>query len=51
MPIDVNLLREIAEVAGAAGLSIDAADNTGRIAPRDLTIAAQGMTVLVSCWE
>ncbi|MGC1494178.1 MAG: serine protease [Sulfitobacter sp.] len=41
----------IAQVAGTAGLSVAAADKAGRIAPRDLTIAAQGMTVLVSCWE
>ncbi len=41
----------IAELASTAGLSVAAADKAGRIAPRDLTIAAQGMTVLVSCWE
>jgi hypothetical protein len=32
-------------------LSLTQTDDTGSVAPRDLRIAAQGMTVLVSCWE
>ena len=41
----------IADVANQAGVQLTAADRTGTAAPRDLRIAAQGMTVLVSCWE
>ena len=41
----------IADVASTAGLTLNAGDRTGAIAPRDLRQAAQGMTVLVSCWE
>lgn len=41
----------ITNAASTAGLQIAADSKTGRIAPRDLTLAAQGMTVLVSCWE
>lgn len=41
----------IAEVATQAGVELTAADRTGTAAPRDLRLAAQGMTVLVSCWE
>lgn len=41
----------IADVATQAGITLAADDGTGAIAPRDLTRAAQGMTVLVSCWE
>lgn len=41
----------IADVATQAGISLAAGESTGTIAPRDLTQAAQGMTVLVSCWE
>ena len=54
LPKDVSFALDqtvIAEMAGTAGLNVTATDNTNRIAPRDLTIAAQGMTVLVSCWE
>ncbi|MGJ8616258.1 MAG: serine protease [Sulfitobacter sp.] len=54
LPKDVSFALDstaIAEAANAAGLSLIAAEQTGTIAPRDLTIAAQGMTVLVSCWE
>ncbi len=54
LPQDVSFALEaaaIAQVASDAGLSLTAADSTGTIAPRDLTRAAQGMTVLVSCWE
>lgn len=54
LPQDVSFALEnavIAEVASDAGLSLTAADSGGTIAPRDLTLAAQGMTVLVSCWE
>lgn len=41
----------IADVATQAGLALASGESTGIIAPRDLTRAAQGMTVLVSCWE
>lgn len=54
LPQDVSFALEaavIAEVASNAGLSLTAADSSGTITPRDLTLAAQGMTVLVSCWE
>ncbi|NNE52657.1 MAG: peptidoglycan-binding protein [Sulfitobacter sp.] len=54
LPVDVHFALDtaaIAEVASNAGLSLSASDRTESIAPRDLRIAAQGMTVLVSCWE
>ena len=54
LPDDVSFALEsaaIAEAISGAGLSLTAADTTGNITPRDLTLAAQGMTVLVSCWE
>ncbi len=54
LPQDVSFALEaavIAQVASEAGLSLTAADSAGTVAPRDLTRAAQGMTVLVSCWE
>lgn len=41
----------IAEAANRAGFRLNASELTGSIAPRDLRLAAQGMTVLVSCWE
>ena len=54
LPDDVSFALEaavIAEVASEAGVSLIAADSGGVVTPRDLTLAAQGMTVLVSCWE
>ncbi len=54
LPDDVSFALDtasISEAAQSAGLSLTTTDSTGPIAPRDLTIAAQGMTVLVSCWE
>lgn len=54
LPQDVNFAIDssvIAELATSAGLSPNASDRTGAIAPRDLRLAAQGMTVLVSCWD
>ncbi|MEM6303567.1 MAG: serine protease [Pseudomonadota bacterium] len=54
LPEDVSFALEaaaIADVASQAGVRLRAADSVGRVAPRDLTLAAQGMTVLVSCWE
>ena len=54
LPKDVSFALEtaaIAEAASEAGFSLTAAEAGGTIAPRDLTLAAQGMTVLVSCWE
>ncbi|KIN64537.1 Peptidoglycan-binding domain 1 [Sulfitobacter noctilucicola] len=54
LPEDVSFALDasaIAQVADQAGVSLTAAAQTGAAAPRDLRIAAQGMTVLVSCWE
>lgn len=54
LPQDVSFALEsaaLADVARANGLELDTTQNAGVIAPRDLTLAAQGMTVLVSCWE
>ena len=54
LPQDVSFALagpSIANVANEAGVQLTAADRTGTAAPRDLRIAAQGMTVLVSCWE
>jgi S1-C subfamily serine protease len=54
LPEDVRFALDtpaIAELASSAGLSLSAATRSGPIAPRDLRIAAQGMTVLVSCWD
>lgn len=54
LPGDVSFALDgdaIAQAADAAGLTLSAADTRGTIAPRDLRSAAQGMTVLVSCWE
>ena len=41
----------IAQAATNAGLTLEASDLLGLMPPRDLTLQAQGMTVLVSCWE
>ncbi|KIN61544.1 Peptidoglycan binding domain protein [Sulfitobacter noctilucae] len=54
LPEDVSFAVDgtaIADVAGQAGVQLTAATAGGTVAPRDLRIAAQGMTVLVSCWE
>ncbi len=54
LPEDVSFAVDsetISRVASQAGVSLSGAVNTGTAAPRDLRIAAQGMTVLVSCWE
>ena len=54
LPEDVSFALDsaaIAEAATAAGIQLTAANRTEAIAPRDLRLAAQGMTVLVSCWE
>lgn len=54
LPEDVSFALDsasIAKVASAAGVELSAAAGSGAIAPRDLRLAAQGMTVLVSCWE
>ena len=55
LPEDVSVALEgsvILKAAQDAGLdSKQAQGATGPIAPRDLTLRAQGMTVLVSCWE
>jgi peptidoglycan hydrolase-like protein with peptidoglycan-binding domain len=41
----------IAALARENGLALSTADRATPMAPRDLRIAAQGMTVLVSCWD
>lgn len=46
--VDAETIRSVVE---AAGLSAEAAERAGRIAPEDLTNEAQGLTVLVSCWD
>jgi hypothetical protein len=54
LPEDVSFAlngSSIAAIANQAGIQLTAAGQTGAIAPRDLRLAAQGMTVLVSCWE
>ncbi|MBO9430360.1 serine protease [Sulfitobacter sp. R18_1] len=55
LPEDVSFALDgdvILKAAQEAGLgSKHAQGATGPIAPRDLTLRAQGMTVLVSCWE
>ncbi|MFG6591517.1 serine protease [Sulfitobacter sp. 1A12157] len=55
LPEDVSFALDgdvILKAAQDAGLgSTQAQGATGPIAPRDLTLRAQGMTVLVSCWE
>lgn len=54
LPEDVSFAlngTSIAAIANQAGIQLTAAGQTGAIAPRDLRLAAQGMTVLVSCWE
>ena len=47
--LDGAAIRALAEDAGV-GLET-ASGGAAAIAPRDLTLQAQGMTVLVSCWE
>lgn len=54
LPEDVSFALDgeaIAQVASQAGVKLTPANFTGTAAPRDLRLAAQGMTVLVSCWE
>ncbi|MFG6568603.1 serine protease [Sulfitobacter sp. 1A13679] len=47
--LDGDVILKAAQEAGLASKQAQGA--TGPIAPRDLTLRAQGMTVLVSCWE
>ena len=55
LPEDVTFALDgavILKAAQNAGLNSKMAQSTAApIAPRDLTLRAQGMTVLVSCWE
>ena len=54
LPEDVSFAVDstsIASLAAQAGVQLTAANRTGSVAPRDLRLSAQGMTVLVSCWE
>ena len=46
--LNANAIRSAAQ---DAGIALETAQGGGTIAPRDLTLQAQGMTVLVSCWE
>ena len=46
--VDADTIRSLLENAGMAGAEATAA---GQMAPEDLTDLAQGMTVLVSCWD
>ncbi|MGR3795416.1 trypsin-like peptidase domain-containing protein [Vannielia sp. SX4] len=41
----------IAEFLSAAGLAPAASESATALAPEDITTLAEGMTVLVSCWE
>ncbi|MEM9967767.1 MAG: serine protease [Pseudomonadota bacterium] len=53
LPDDVHFARDsqaIVDIAQAVGVELAAADAQGNLVPRDLRLAAQGMTVLVSCW-
>lgn len=54
LPTDTSFALDalrIADAAKQAGVNLQAASGLGTMAPRDLTLQAQGMTVLVSCWE
>jgi peptidoglycan hydrolase-like protein with peptidoglycan-binding domain len=55
LPEDVSFALDSAAIRGAAqeaGISLETGQGAATtIAPRDLTLQAQGMTVLVSCWE
>ncbi len=54
LPEDVSFAVQssvLADLARDAGLTLNAARSSSAIAPRDLRLAAQGMTVLVGCWE
>ena len=54
LPKDVSFALDtpvIAALAAQAGVSLSERTGTGAMAPRDLRLAAQGMTVLVSCWD
>jgi len=55
LPADVSFALDGAAIRGAAqkaGINLETAQGgAATIAPRDLTLQAQGMTVLVSCWE
>ncbi|MCW1955987.1 MAG: trypsin-like peptidase domain-containing protein [Roseobacter sp.] len=46
--IDADTIRKVAR---SAGLATGQAGRTNRIAPEDLTSEAQGVTVLVGCWD
>jgi peptidoglycan hydrolase-like protein with peptidoglycan-binding domain len=54
LPEDVGYALEtgaIAAALSAQGITPAATDRSGALAPEDLTRLAQGMTVLVSCWN
>jgi len=54
LPEDVSFAVQsgvLAALAEKTGITLTASNRSGAIAPRDLRLAAQGMTVLVSCWE
>ena len=54
LPDDVNFSvdrKTIEDVARAAGVSVEDDADGSSLPPRELRLQAQGMTVLVSCWE
>lgn len=54
LPEDVSFAltnSALADLAAQAGVTLSSETRSGTAAPRDLRLAAQGMTVLVSCWE
>ncbi|MBS8227074.1 serine protease [Vannielia litorea] len=54
LPDNVQFARDVPSIAGflsAAGLDATPSEASSALAPEDLTSLAEGMTVLVSCWE
>ena len=54
LPGEVSFSTDAASLSdflGKAGVKVEAANGTASMAPEDLTQLANGMTVLVSCWE
>ncbi len=54
LPANVSFALNRSAISGAAaqaGITLEQAGRSGTLGPRDLTQQAQGMTVLVSCWE
>jgi len=54
LPADVSFAADAAAIRAVlaqAGIELQGAVPAGQMAPEDLTRLAQGMTVLVSCWD